>query len=557
MQGSIAIADAPTTLECRQEAWLREQGRTSGSYRDLLYFLFVKRDYPAMYALEAEAGRLDPRDQTLLELAQLAEGASCSSELLESMVDEPDVWVHYTVAKALLRERRVQEAIALGGQSLKRLKPDTTVLNLVVKYLVATAQGELAVKLAQSCLKINENQTDLARLCQYAAAGATLPFTLYLDPAPMAAGVTFYIPVFNVERYIRGAIEGILAQNYPLHEILVVDDGTPDRAIDIAMEYPVRIVRHGENKGLGAARNTAFEHAVTEYLGAFDSDAFPDVGYTKYAMMEYENAWPNLAGVGGRLIEVHRTAPPDKWRAYHLSQDPGTYRKYNPTFLYGSNAIYRREAVIASGGFRVKHRTNFEDVQMCRDLHDHGYELAHAPWAVAYHGREDTLASVIRTRWNWLYWNRIEDRTFESAQGVVTQVLGSFLESVNMLAWDYENGRHDLMYIDFLWLFYDSVMNARQAVQVQSVPTAEARHIQDTVLAALTQLDARRGGDLSTRVLNDVGHGLVEVSQPNPAFTTAEWKPTLDQAMDEFVRVYDDFGPEIYTILATRPGLGQ
>lgn len=556
MQGSIAIADEPTTLELRQENWLREQGRQSGSYRDLLYFLFVKRDYPAMYALEAEVGPLTDADMTILELARLAEGAVCSAELLAKMADESDIWVHYTVAKALLRDGRIQEAIALGSQSLKRLKPDTTVLNLVIKYLVAHGQNELAIKLAQSCVKINENQTDLARICQCALADEPLPFELYLDPAPMAVGVTFYIPVYNVERYIRGAIEGIMAQNYPLHEILVVDDGTPDRAIDIAMEFPVRIVRHGENKGLGTARNTAFEHATTEYLGAFDSDAFPDMGYTKYAMMEYENAWPTLAGVGGRLIEVHGTTPPDKWRVHHLSQDPGTYRKYDPIFLYGSNAVYRREAVLASGGFRVKHRTNFEDVQMCRDLHAHGYELAHMPWAVAYHGREDNLASVIRTRWNWLFWNRIEDSTFESSQGVVAQVIGSLLESVNMLAHDYENGRPELMYLDFLWLFYDTAMNARQAVQVQAVPPVEARHIQDTVLAALKRLDRHHGGDLHALVLQDVAHALVEVPENSPEFAGADWQPALEQAMDEFVRVYSGFGPAIYAILVERPGLG-
>ena len=143
---------------------------------------------------------------------------------------------------------------------------------------------------------------------------------------PRYEQVSFYLPVHNVERFIRATLEGLVHQCYPLHEILVIDDGSEDGSIEFAQTFPVRIIRHRQNKGLAAARNTAFQHAATPFLGALDTDAKPEPGLTKYMMMEFENASPDVVGVGGRLIEHYQDNAPDHWRAVNLTQDPGGFR---------------------------------------------------------------------------------------------------------------------------------------------------------------------------------------------------------------------------------------
>ncbi|MFV2145934.1 bifunctional glycosyltransferase/CDP-glycerol:glycerophosphate glycerophosphotransferase [Isoptericola sp. G70] len=88
--------------------------------------------------------------------------------------------------------------------------------------------------------------------------------------------VSVVVPMYNVEEYLAECLDSILAQTHKRLEVIIVDDGSPDRSIDIAKEYAsrdrrVRIVRQ-ENAGLGAARNTGVEHAKGSMLCFVDSD---------------------------------------------------------------------------------------------------------------------------------------------------------------------------------------------------------------------------------------------------------------------------------------------
>ena len=74
------------------------------------------------------------------------------------------------------------------------------------------------------------------------------------------------MPTYGVERYIADAIADILTQTFRDFELIVVDDCTPDRSIDVVRAVAdgdprVRIVHHEINRGLSAARNTGIEQA--------------------------------------------------------------------------------------------------------------------------------------------------------------------------------------------------------------------------------------------------------------------------------------------------------
>ena len=49
--------------------------------------------------------------------------------------------------------------------------------------------------------------------------------------------ISVIIPVFRVEKYIIAALESVLAQTYKQIEILVVDDGSPDRSVEICQQF--------------------------------------------------------------------------------------------------------------------------------------------------------------------------------------------------------------------------------------------------------------------------------------------------------------------------------
>ncbi|MBQ8783661.1 MAG: glycosyltransferase [Clostridia bacterium] len=84
------------------------------------------------------------------------------------------------------------------------------------------------------------------------------------------------VPIYNVENYIEKCIDSILAQSFSDFELILVDDGSPDRCPQICDEYAkkdgrVKVI-HKNNEGPSAARNTGLSEATGEYCWFVDSD---------------------------------------------------------------------------------------------------------------------------------------------------------------------------------------------------------------------------------------------------------------------------------------------
>jgi len=90
--------------------------------------------------------------------------------------------------------------------------------------------------------------------------------------------VSVIVPVYGVEAYIGQCARSILAQTYPHLECIFVNDGTPDRSMeilaDVVKEFPERnvVVVNKENGGLPRARWSGLEVATGEYIMHVDSD---------------------------------------------------------------------------------------------------------------------------------------------------------------------------------------------------------------------------------------------------------------------------------------------
>ena len=84
------------------------------------------------------------------------------------------------------------------------------------------------------------------------------------------------VPVYKVEKYLSQCIESILLQECRDFELLLVDDGSPDRSGDICEEYAKKDERihviHKENGGVSSARNLGLTHAKGEWYVFIDSD---------------------------------------------------------------------------------------------------------------------------------------------------------------------------------------------------------------------------------------------------------------------------------------------
>jgi glycosyltransferase involved in cell wall biosynthesis len=87
--------------------------------------------------------------------------------------------------------------------------------------------------------------------------------------------VSVIIPTYNRDAVVARAIDSVLTQTYDNYEIVVVDDCSTDNTRAVVEGYDddrVRYVRHDENRGACAARNTGIEHSNGRYIAFLDSD---------------------------------------------------------------------------------------------------------------------------------------------------------------------------------------------------------------------------------------------------------------------------------------------
>jgi len=98
----------------------------------------------------------------------------------------------------------------------------------------------------------------------------------------MTMRITVIIPVYNGERFIARAIDSVLAQSYPVHEVVVVNDGSVDRTAELLSGYGNRIHTITiPNGGVSHARNVGIAVSTGEIVAFLDADDVWDVNKTE------------------------------------------------------------------------------------------------------------------------------------------------------------------------------------------------------------------------------------------------------------------------------------
>jgi cellulose synthase/poly-beta-1,6-N-acetylglucosamine synthase-like glycosyltransferase len=288
----------------------------------------------------------------------------------------------------------------------------------------------------------------------------------------MKAKVSLYVPCYNAERYIARTLEGALRQTCPLDEVLVIDDGSKDRTREIASRYPVRVVSHDKNRGLAAARNTGIRSARNELVASLDADCVAEADWLERLVPHLDD--PKVAAVGGRLEESVQTSIADRWRSAHLREHWGSSLVVNPPFLFGADGLHRKRALEEVGAYdEITWSAGCgEDTDISKRLRRQGYNLVYEPAALVKHIKQDTVRSVLDTRWRWwrygveAYFKRIRLRSVV-ATFYRAHFRTMFFEHV---AQDLRSGNYELLWVDSLCLFYMPYRDLKLYWQVKSSP---------------------------------------------------------------------------------------
>ena len=89
--------------------------------------------------------------------------------------------------------------------------------------------------------------------------------------------ISIIVPVYNVEEYLDRCIQSVLNQSYKNIEIILVDDGSTDKSLEICNKYKKETkikVFHKKNGGLSSARNFGMKKIKGKYIYFLDSDDY-------------------------------------------------------------------------------------------------------------------------------------------------------------------------------------------------------------------------------------------------------------------------------------------
>lgn len=164
--------------------------------------------------------------------------------------------------------------------------------------------------------------------------------------------VSVIVPVYKVEEYIERCLDSVSTQTYENIEIIIIDDGTPDRSGDIADAYAVKDKRvkviHKKNGGLSSARNAGLDVATGEYVIFVDSDDIIAPDFVEYMLGMAENYGVNIAAslncYNEYSEEQNITSTTDRIELYAPEKAiEGIYSWFFPLPVW--NKIYKRSFI--------------------------------------------------------------------------------------------------------------------------------------------------------------------------------------------------------------------
>lgn len=188
--------------------------------------------------------------------------------------------------------------------------------------------------------------------------------------------VSVVMPAYNAERYLTESLDSVLAQTLQNFELIVVDDGSTDKTLEILKSYQnrddrVRVISR-PNTGIVGALNDGLAAAKGEFIARLDADdiAFPE-RFSK--QVAYLNEHPDCVVVGSYVLLIDSEGSPISEAEVMITHKEIDENHINgsPWQIYHTAVLMRRSIAEKIGGYREGY-TAAEDVDFFMRMVEHG-----------------------------------------------------------------------------------------------------------------------------------------------------------------------------------------
>lgn len=140
--------------------------------------------------------------------------------------------------------------------------------------------------------------------------------------------ISVIIPIYKVEKYLCQCLDSVINQTYKDLEIILIDDGSPDKCGMICDKYAAEDNRikviHKQNGGLSAARNDGIDVSSGKWIAFVDSDDWCELDYYEKMVSELGEMDVDIFFAGGHFVEF-----PDRQLKRITEINPILYNKKN------------------------------------------------------------------------------------------------------------------------------------------------------------------------------------------------------------------------------------
>jgi len=220
--------------------------------------------------------------------------------------------------------------------------------------------------------------------------------------------VSVLVAAYNEEKVINRTIDSLLANGYDNMEIIVINDGSKDRTLEVVQERfaenPKIVILNQPNGGKSSALNNGIRHSKYEILVAVDADTLFAPDAIQKLVRHFSN--PKVGAVSGNARVGNKSNWITRFQSieyiYGFNLDRRALDLLNAiTVVPGAVGAWRKQPVLDCGGFL--HDTLAEDTDLTLAIRRRGYIIRYEQDAIAYTEAPEDTKSLLKQRFRWVF----------------------------------------------------------------------------------------------------------------------------------------------------------
>ena len=239
----------------------------------------------------------------------------------------------------------------------------------------------------------------------------------YLNTSKYTAGerdpdfhppVSIIVPAYNEGKLLRSTVESLVNMDYPLYEVVIVDDGSTDDTREIARqlvghygEVEVKLVEK-PNGGKATALNAGIQVADFDFVLCVDGDSQLSPTTLRRAIQHFID--PRVGAVAGNVKVLNRDNVWNTLQALEYVEGLNMARSAQSVMklvniIPGPVGLFRKQAIIDAGWYSSD--TFAEDCDITLKIIREGWRVEYEPGAMSYTEAPEKLVDLLKQRYRW------------------------------------------------------------------------------------------------------------------------------------------------------------